>query len=43
MEALPEALRLYRKRSKPNYPDMLDYAGIWRVETVMRPDLESGV
>lgn len=35
-----EALRVYMKRGRPDFPKLLEYARICRVENVMRPYLE---
>lgn len=42
MDVVLEALDLYRKRLRPNYPLILKYARICRVENVIRPYLEAG-
>ena len=40
MDTVLEALTLYRERKKPRPRELLKYAKICRVESVMRPYLE---
>ena len=42
LDVVLEALDLYRKRRRPDYAQLLNYARICRVEKVMRPYLEAG-
>lgn len=42
MDVVLEALELYRKRRRPDYTLLLEYARICRVEKLMRPYLEAG-
>ncbi|WP_231731047.1 type IV toxin-antitoxin system AbiEi family antitoxin domain-containing protein [Lacimicrobium alkaliphilum] len=42
MDVVLETLELYRKRRRPDYTKILEYARICRVEKLMRPYLEAG-
>jgi predicted transcriptional regulator of viral defense system len=42
MDVVLEALNLYRKRRRPDYTRILEYARICRVGKLMRPYLEAG-
>lgn len=41
LDVVLEALRNYRRRAKPKFQKILDYAKVCRVENVMRPYLET--
>lgn len=43
MDVVLEALKLYRQRGKPHWNEVLNYARICRVESVMRPYLEAAL
>lgn len=43
MDVVLEALKLYKERMKFNIPKLQKYAGICRVEKVMRPYLEASI
>ena len=41
LDAALESLKIYRKRRRPQFQKVLDYARICRVEKVLRPYLEA--
>ncbi|MDR9466804.1 type IV toxin-antitoxin system AbiEi family antitoxin domain-containing protein [Marinospirillum sp.] len=43
MDIVLEALKLYRERHIPDYKKLLEHAGIWRVEKLIKPYLEASL
>lgn len=42
MDVVLEAVKLYQQRHRPDYPKILEYARICRVDKIMQPYLEAG-